>query len=354
MIEIVSPNVSSPEEWDALLAEGWFRAGPLLVRCDLLCIDHRVRGIVNARLPLREHRHRRNHSRILRRARSRFRCAFGPARVDDERRRLYAAMKHRFFGMISTELDPIVLGYGETPIEGRECAIYDGERLVAVSYFDLGRESVVSHIALYDPSYRQYGLGIYTMLEEIEYGITHGARYYYPGYVVPGLSAFDYKASLGVMQYLDAGGRWRRRERMPTRLRIVDRHDRRVRELCDALQNASIAHEERLNPGFALSCMAPAAEEPHEYLAGLVHARLPAGCSGDEVLLIEYLHDRDVFALTRAGVDHDIDLLDDMDSATDLPDHYELRALFRRETLATSDDVAAIVRAAVAALSVGS
>ena len=35
------------------------------------------------------------------------------------------------------------------------------------------------------------------MLEEIQYGIDHGFRYFYPGYFVPGVDRFDYKLRMG-------------------------------------------------------------------------------------------------------------------------------------------------------------
>ncbi|NJL75726.1 MAG: GNAT family N-acetyltransferase [Saprospiraceae bacterium] len=67
-----------------------------------------------------------------------------------------------------------------------ECEIYDQEKLIAVSFFDLGATSISSIMGMYDPDYSDYSLGYYTMLLEIEYGQERGFEYYYPGYVTPG------------------------------------------------------------------------------------------------------------------------------------------------------------------------
>jgi arginine-tRNA-protein transferase len=41
------------------------------------------------------------------------------------------------------------------------------------------------------------------MLCEIQYGIEHQKKYYYPGYVVPGYKKFDYKLRVGQMDFYD-------------------------------------------------------------------------------------------------------------------------------------------------------
>ena len=56
---------------------------------------------------------------------------------------------------------------------------------------------------MYDPEYDRYSLGFYTMLLEIEYCMELGLKFYYPGYVVPGYSRFDYKLRIGDVDYFD-------------------------------------------------------------------------------------------------------------------------------------------------------
>lgn len=77
-----------------------------------------------------------------------------------------------------------------------------------MSYFDVGRESLASLLGLYDPAYARFGLGIYTMLEEIEFARARELRFFYPGYVVPGLRSFEYKLELGPVQVLGEDGGW--------------------------------------------------------------------------------------------------------------------------------------------------
>ena len=68
----------------------------------------------------------------------------------------------------------------------REVRVWNGDRLVAFSWFDLGRESVQSLIGVYEPSMARQSLGFYTMLLEVQHALEQGLRFHYPGYVLPG------------------------------------------------------------------------------------------------------------------------------------------------------------------------
>lgn len=79
--------------------------------------------------------------------------------------------------------------------------------MIAYSFFDIGEKSLASIKGVYDPAYSKYSLGLYTMLKEIEYGMENEYEFYYPGYVVPGYSRFDYKLRIGKMtevEFFDA------------------------------------------------------------------------------------------------------------------------------------------------------
>jgi arginine-tRNA-protein transferase len=90
-----------------------------------------------------------------------------------------------------------------------EFTVYDGAKLVAVSYFDLGEDSIASILGFYDPEYKAHSLGLYTMLMEVEYGKIQGFKYFYPGYVVPGYDRFEYKLRIGPVDYYDLrSGDW--------------------------------------------------------------------------------------------------------------------------------------------------
>jgi arginine-tRNA-protein transferase len=68
-----------------------------------------------------------------------------------------------------------------------------GERLVAVSLLDLGRSSANSAYHYFDPEHARLGLGVYSVMKEIELCRSLGMRWYYLGLWVGGCSALRYK-----------------------------------------------------------------------------------------------------------------------------------------------------------------
>ena len=76
-----------------------------------------------------------------------------------------------------------------------EINLFDGEKLIAVGYFDIGTRSAAGISSFYDPSYKKYSLGKYLIYLKMEYCQKMGFEYFYPGYFVPGYKAFDYKLS---------------------------------------------------------------------------------------------------------------------------------------------------------------
>ena len=99
------------------------------------------------------------------------------------------------------------------------CVRHEG-RLIGYSVFDLGRDSMESIIGIYDPDYARYGVGIGTMLLEVEWGADRGFLYHYAGYVVPGVQSFEYKRAVGHLEHWDPElERWRPIEELePDRL----------------------------------------------------------------------------------------------------------------------------------------
>ena len=71
--------------------------------------------------------------------------------------------------------------------------IRDGELLVAVGYYDLGKNALMGILNIYHPDYSKYSLGKYLMLKKIDYALTNNIDYYYTGYMGTGVSVFDYK-----------------------------------------------------------------------------------------------------------------------------------------------------------------
>jgi leucyl-tRNA---protein transferase len=84
-------------------------------------------------------------------------------------------------------------------------SIFDEEKLIAAGYFDLGAKAAASILHFYDPEFKRYSLGKYLILLTIDFLKSEEYEWYYPGYIVEGLSKMDYKLFLGKTeaQYFD-------------------------------------------------------------------------------------------------------------------------------------------------------
>ncbi|MDX1957635.1 MAG: hypothetical protein SFU98_03630 [Leptospiraceae bacterium] len=89
------------------------------------------------------------------------------------------------------------------PCTSIECSVYLEDKLLAVSFLDIAKNSTSSIYAMFDPEFSKRSLGIYTMLLEIDFTKASGKRFYYPGYAYHEPSFYDYKKNFFGMEYLD-------------------------------------------------------------------------------------------------------------------------------------------------------
>ncbi|MEM9992319.1 MAG: arginine-tRNA-protein transferase, partial [Bacteroidota bacterium] len=179
---------------DHYLAKGWYRMGQGIFTCHFLCFGERIYSAIWLRLSLKDYTFRKSLRKVIKRNQQ-FKTLIRPAQIDKQKEILYQRYRwYSFKGNISTSLQESLQDGGHTNIYNTyESCVYDGDKLVAVSFFDLGDNSIASILGMYDPDYAGYSLGFYTMLVEIQYGQAQQFDYYYPGYIVPGYERFDYK-----------------------------------------------------------------------------------------------------------------------------------------------------------------
>lgn len=198
------PENLTPCELDEYLAKGWFRMGQMIFTCHFLCLEGDLYSPVWVRLSLSDYVFRKRLRKIIRQVESNFRIEVKVADMDDSKERLYQLHKSRFSGFISETLAESLLEFSTKNIyQTYEIGVYDGEELVATSFFDRGTKSIASILGLFHPDYEKYSLGLYTMLAEIKYGQELGIEYYYPGYVIHEYPKFDYKLRLGKTDYFN-------------------------------------------------------------------------------------------------------------------------------------------------------
>ena len=230
----------------------------MLYKVDLLCIESGIFGVVNIRMSLDKFAFKKSQRKRMSRCDRAFSVSIGSAKPDAEKEALYALHKDRFKGFIHPTLNEyLTSGFHQTVFDTREICVYDGDKLVAVSYFDIGERSMASLIGLQHPDYSQYGLGIYTMLKEIEFGRSAGFKWYYPGYILDLPSDFDYKLSLGDFEYYTPTKRWGSYLRFDPSETTGARVRGAMKALGDGLMQVGIEFKERYYPYFSLGYMAP-------------------------------------------------------------------------------------------------
>ena len=198
-----------PEQMDGLWALGWRHFGTHFFRYNLGFLNLDVQFVLPLRIRLAELSFSKSQRRVLRRNED-LRVRTGPARITDEDHEMFHRHKSRFnhsipetlFNFIASDPDGI-------PCECREIRVFDGDRPVAVSYFDVGGESVSGVYGMFEPDVTERSLGIFTMLKEIEFAIETGRKFYYLGYAYEGKSFYDYKKQFRATEAFDWDGEWK-------------------------------------------------------------------------------------------------------------------------------------------------
>jgi arginine-tRNA-protein transferase len=215
MIQNIFFDIEVPEFADSLwldnyLEEGWFRSSRMMLRSNVLCVEGELLETINIRYNLRDYEYPKRLRKLMRRNHRLFRHEVRPARITKRRRCMYKEHIKRFKGMVVPTLDAFMAGsfHEYSPFNTMEVTVYDGRRIVAVSYFDVGMRAIASILGFFDPAYSRYSLGIYTMLLEIEWARQHQIQYYYPGYILDAHPLFDYKLRLGQAEVYDWNHHW--------------------------------------------------------------------------------------------------------------------------------------------------
>ena len=89
--------------------------------------------------------------------------------------------------------------------------IRDGNKLIAVGFYDLGETSIAGILNFYHPQYRSNSLGKYLMLLKLDHAKKSGKKWYYTGYLAKGYPKFDYKLfpDIHATELFDrVGNRW--------------------------------------------------------------------------------------------------------------------------------------------------
>lgn len=198
--QVRCPEVLTPEELDAYLEIGWFRMGQSIFTTNFLNFKNNFYSAIWLRVDLLKFAGDTTQQKLAKRN-SRFVNIIQDADLNVEKENLYSRYKQNISFETSASLSHLLFGKSNRSVfNTKEICIYDGGRLIAVGYFDLGDVSAAGITCFYDPEYKKFSLGKYLIYLKIEYCKKLDLHYFYPGYFVPGYSFFDYKLTIARSQ----------------------------------------------------------------------------------------------------------------------------------------------------------
>jgi len=199
---------------DIILSKGYFRAGPWMYYTVTYDRDTGANGwSYKVRVRLTDRSEKASTSRI-RRSNAGFRHVMSPMRIGQAEEELYA----RYLASVDFEAAPTLreaLLHGEAedenPFDTQMVSVYDASRLIALGYFDVGRQAMAGILNCFDPDYRAGSPGKYLMLLKMDHARDLGMHYFHPGTVNIGDDRMDYKFFAGreaMDAYLSPADRW--------------------------------------------------------------------------------------------------------------------------------------------------
>lgn len=182
-----------PEQMDSLWAKGWRHFGRHFFRYNVGFLIDDLRFVLPLRIRLADLSFSKSQRRVLHRNGD-LDVSIEPINIDAASESLFNRHKTRFnHGVPESIYNFISRQPADSPCEAKEIRVQKYGELLAVSYFDIGSDSTSGIYAIFEPTISDRGLGIFTMLKELEYSLQTGREFYYQGYAYQGPSFYDYK-----------------------------------------------------------------------------------------------------------------------------------------------------------------
>jgi arginyl-tRNA--protein-N-Asp/Glu arginylyltransferase len=253
MFQSYHPVQLSSKMLDHLLANGWFRGGNIMYQSKMLCLEDAVYSVVNIRSNLKGYKFSKSLRKLMSKNKKRFSYSIQPLKITPEKDALYKQQSKKFKGFVHDNLENYLFeGMPYSNFTTYDLTVYDGDELVACSFFDLGDKSIASLLGAYNELYNKYSLGIFTMLLEIEFALKQGYQFYYPGYIFRNNDLFDYKLRVGQIEYFDWSGKWLKLEKIDRSKFPADQLNKAFEIIESQLEDAGIQTRRYLYPFFSL------------------------------------------------------------------------------------------------------
>jgi leucyl-tRNA---protein transferase len=194
-----------PDHFDQLMERGWRMLGYCLLRHNTIEYNDELQWTIPVRIRLKGFELSVSQRKVLRKHRKRFAVKVQEIRLSEEKELLFLEHCQRFkhYGNYET-LNSFITDQSSTiPVPGFEIEVRDNDQLVACSYFHLGSQSMCGTYCFFNPTYRQWSLGNFTLFLELQIAQQMGKQFYYPGYVHSQPSQFDYKLNFNQLEVRD-------------------------------------------------------------------------------------------------------------------------------------------------------
>ena len=200
---------ASATAMDQLWAEGWRHFGILFFRYRTAVHEGKQFSVLPLRVVLERFTLARSQTRVLRKNRD-TRVVIRPSSVDKAKEALFSRHTVRYRENVPSSiynfLSPVP---ALIPCLNVELCIYLDDRLVGVTYLDIGQTATSAVYAMFDPVEGKRSLGILMMIHSIQFSRERGYRYYYPGYAYHEPFGYDYKKRFAGMEYLNWIAGWK-------------------------------------------------------------------------------------------------------------------------------------------------
>ncbi len=208
-----APPFYHPDIFDEMMHLAYRRFGNYYARWFEDETSGEVMNILPVRIKVAEFSPSKSQQKILKKNNERFEVFYEKTVLNEELDDIFFRHREKFTAHLPPSLDYYV---GEEArkrvpvnVENLTFRVLDGKKTIAASFLDVGVKAASALYGMNLPEYKQYSLGIFTILAEINYCKTHGIDYYYLGYVHDGKSFYDYKKKFSGTEYFDKNsGNW--------------------------------------------------------------------------------------------------------------------------------------------------
>jgi len=183
------------EMLDQFLAKGWYRYGSQIFTTNFLDHEETRYGVHWIRFDVPKIQ-LTSKQKTLCRKNARFQVKIESFTYSESLEQLHDLYVDQIDFITGPSLASILEDVECSVFDTKMVRIFDGNLLIGVGIFDVGKNSIAGIKNYFHPDYKKYSIGKYLVLSKLLFCIQNNIGWYYPGYIVPGYAKFDYKLFL--------------------------------------------------------------------------------------------------------------------------------------------------------------